>query len=151
VLARESELRRLSFAEIQQRATAGYLRGATYFEVNEAAAGGVSADCRYIDTQRLASNECEGTVEQVCVIELPIAWLAVMPMALVPTNRSLFVTNKQVRGWLYHKVGLNDLFDGRGFTKLADGSSGVPECLIVNRRIEEFGDAFAWVDLNLEM
>ncbi len=89
MLACESELRRLSFAEIQQRASAGYLSGATYFEVNEAAAGGVSADRRYIDTQRLASNECEGTVEQVSVIVLPMAWSAVMPVVLVLTNRSL--------------------------------------------------------------
>jgi hypothetical protein len=42
-------------------------------------------------------------------------------------------------GWLYHKVGLNDLFDGGGLTKLADGSSGIPEYLFVNRRVEEFG------------
>ena len=75
MLARESELRHLPFAEIQQRATAGYLRGATYFEVNEAAVGGVSADCRFIDTQRLASDVCEGTVEQVFTSVLPVAFM----------------------------------------------------------------------------
>ena len=83
MLARESELRRLSFDEIQQRATAGYLRGATYFEVNEAAVGGVSADCRFIDTQRLAADECEGTVEQVRIAVLPITFTTVMPVALI--------------------------------------------------------------------
>jgi hypothetical protein len=77
VLARESELRSMSFAEIQQRATAGYLNGATYFEVNEAAVGGVSADNRFMDTQRLASDECEGTVEQVGVTALPVTLCAV--------------------------------------------------------------------------
>lgn len=71
VLACESELRRRSFEDIQRSATAGYLRGATYFEVNEAAVGGVSADCRFIDTQRLASDECEGSVEQVWNTALP--------------------------------------------------------------------------------
>ncbi len=34
-------------------------------------------------------------------------------------------------------------------TKLAHGSSGIPECLFVNRRVEEFGDGFAWVDLDV--
>jgi hypothetical protein len=56
-----------------------------------------------------------------------------------------------VRGWLYHKVGLNDLFDGGGFTKMADGSIGIPEYLTVNMRIKDFGDAFAWVDLNVSI
>ena len=65
------------------------------------------------------------------------------------TQTSPLVTNNQVRGWLYHKVGLNDLFDGGGLTKLADGSSGIPEYLFVNRRVEEFGDGFAWVDLDV--
>ncbi len=34
-------------------------------------------------------------------------------------------------------------------TKLADGSSGIPEYLFVNRRVAEFGDEFAWVDLDV--
>ena len=54
-----------------------------------------------------------------------------------------------MRGWLYHKLGLNDLFDGGGLTKLADGSSGIPEYLFVNRRVAEFGDEFAWVELDV--
>jgi hypothetical protein len=33
--------------------------------------------------------------------------------------------------------------------KLADGSSGIPEYLFVNRRVEEFGDEFAWVELDV--
>ena len=75
MLARENELRSLSFADIQQRATAGYLNGATYFEVNEAAVGGVSPDTRFIDTQRLASDECEGTVEQVTIMVMPMTFI----------------------------------------------------------------------------
>ena len=65
VLAREQELRSISFSELQQRASAGYLNGATYFDINEAAVCGTSTDARYMDTARLASHDCEGTVEQV--------------------------------------------------------------------------------------
>ena len=91
MLACESELRLLPFAEIQQRATAGYLLGATYFEVNEAAVGGTSADCRYIDTHRLASDACEGTVEQVYRVPMHLC-VAVgvhvpKPLLLSPTTR----------------------------------------------------------------
>ncbi len=89
MLARESELRHMSFAEIQQRATAGYLRGATYFEVNEAAVGGVSADCRFIDTPRLAADDCEGTVEQVWIAVLPMTFITVMPVAFIHPNLCL--------------------------------------------------------------
>ena len=116
VLARAGELRALPFAELQARATAGYLRGASYFEVNEAAMAGASEDSRYLSTARLASEQCEGRVEEV-------------------------------RGWLYHVLGLSDLFDGAGSTVLPDGRRGVGEFLIRNRRVADFGEAFAWVEL----
>jgi hypothetical protein len=119
VLARETELRSMSFTDIQQRASAGYLNGATYFDVNEAAVGGMSDDPRFIDTRRLASHACEGAVEHV-------------------------------RGWLYHTLGLSDLFDGGGVTKSPDGSCGVAEYLVKNRPVKDFGNAFSFVDLEVQ-
>lgn len=118
MLARADELKSLPFAEVQARATAGYLLGATYFDINEAAVNGASEDPRYLGSAQLASDACEGLVEEV-------------------------------RGWLYHVLGLSDLFDGAGHTVLPDGSRGVREFLIRNRRVAEFGDAFAWVELEL--
>ncbi len=56
-----------------------------------------------------------------------------------------------MRGWLYHKLGLNDLFDGGGSTKLSDGSCGVLEYLIRNRHVTEFGGAFVFVDLEVAL
>ena len=53
------------FHVIEESAKAGFLRGARYFDVNEQAVGGTSADPRYVDTARLASNACEGTLEEV--------------------------------------------------------------------------------------
>ena len=61
----EVGLRATPFERIEARARAGFLRGASYFEVNEAATGGASADPRYIDTARLASDEVEGSLEEV--------------------------------------------------------------------------------------
>ena len=118
--AHAAALRSTPFAEIQARATAGYLRGATYFDVNEAAGalGGRSKDARFMSAKRLASESTEGTLEQV-------------------------------RGFLYHVLGMSELFDGAGVTKTADGERAVREYLMKNRAVKEFGAEFAWVELPL--
>ena len=58
-------LRSTPFHEIEERAKAGFLKGARYFDVNEQAVCGASSDPRFIDTARLASDACEGTLEEV--------------------------------------------------------------------------------------
>lgn len=63
VTQHETSLRSERFEAIQ--AQAGFLRGASYFEINEAAAHGVSDDTRYIDTARLGSDDVEGTLGEV--------------------------------------------------------------------------------------
>jgi ABC-type transport system involved in cytochrome c biogenesis ATPase subunit len=65
VLRHEAALRSTPFHTIQATATAGYLCGATYFDINEAARGGRSDDERYIDSARLANASCTGSLEEV--------------------------------------------------------------------------------------
>ena len=65
MLRHEAALRSTPFEVIEAAASAGYLRGASYFEINEAAVGGSSEDERYIDSARLASTTCHGALEEV--------------------------------------------------------------------------------------
>jgi hypothetical protein len=123
VLQWDQALRETPFETIQGRASAGYLRGATYFEINEAAVAGASDDDRFMSTTRLASDETEGTLEEV-------------------------------RGWLYHVVSLNALFDGRGWTKdPRDGRLVVREYLTPNVEVATAFESedFGWVDLDLTL
>eukprot|EP01006_Ploeotia_vitrea_P007640 TRINITY_DN17695_c0_g1_i1.p1 TRINITY_DN17695_c0_g1~~TRINITY_DN17695_c0_g1_i1.p1 ORF type:complete len:253 (-),score=27.37 TRINITY_DN17695_c0_g1_i1:42-800(-) len=52
----------------------------------------------------------------------------------------------QARGFLYHTVGLNDLFAGDGYTKDAEGKKGTTEFLVANKRVEEL-DNFHWIQM----
>ena len=65
VRAHERALRTWRFEAIQRRAMSGFLRGCTYFEINEASVAGASEDPRFISTARLAARSCEGTLEEV--------------------------------------------------------------------------------------
>ena len=61
VLRCEAALRSESFATLEARAQHGFLRGATYFAVNELGA----TDERFLDSERLGSSSCAGTPEEV--------------------------------------------------------------------------------------
>ena len=65
VQAHARALRTWRFEAIQRRAMAGFLKGSTYFEINEASVAGKSDDPRFISTERLAAPRCEGTLEEV--------------------------------------------------------------------------------------
>ena len=55
VVACAASLRSAPFASIEARAATGFLRGASYFDINEAAVAGASDDERYVTTSaRLA-------------------------------------------------------------------------------------------------
>lgn len=128
VLRHAGELRTKSFAELEARAMEGFLMGATYFAINEAATrhGAVrDADPRYINTERLAALGEGASVEQV-------------------------------RGWLYFAIGLTELYGGDGWTIPhggKDAGDGKPErvreYLLRNRFIDDFS-AFAWVPIRIE-
>ena len=123
VLRWDQSLREIDFETIQRRASDGYLCGATYFEINEAAVAGASDDERFMSTARLASDATEGTLEEV-------------------------------RGWLYHVVSLNALFDGKGWTKdPRDGRLVVREYLTPNVEVATAFDPddFGWVSLDLTL
>jgi len=55
----------------------------------------------------------------------------------------------EARSFLYNVIGLNDLFDGNGYTKQENGERGVKEYLTMNRLVTEF-EAFAWVPLKMD-
>ena len=78
----EAALRATPFESIQARARAGFLRGASYFEINEAATGGTSADPRYIDTARLGA--CAGLNPSTSGLQS----VALLPTRLLLTQRS---------------------------------------------------------------
>ncbi|CAF3800376.1 unnamed protein product [Rotaria sp. Silwood1] len=58
----EKALKQMSFDEIEARARLSYLHGATYFDINELAVNGNSADPRFMSEERFL--ECEGTLEE---------------------------------------------------------------------------------------
>jgi hypothetical protein len=55
-------LKRMSFDEIDARARLSYLHGASYFDINELAVNGYSADPRFMSEEKFL--ECEGTLEE---------------------------------------------------------------------------------------
>ena len=57
-------------------------------------------------------------------------------------------TLAEVRCWLYLCIGLNELFDGGGYTRRPDGSRGLAEYLMQNRRVSEF-EAYGAVPLDV--
>lgn len=116
----EVGLRTERFVDIQRRASEGFLRASTFFEIDEAAVDGKSSDPRYIDSERLASPTCSGSLEEV-------------------------------RGWLYHVIGLTEVFDGCGWTKDRRGARVAREYLVRNRTVAEFGDGFAWIELPISL
>lgn len=56
-------------------------------------------------------------------------------------------TLSEVRAFLHHQVGLNELFQGDGRTVHPDGTIGHPEYLIRNQRLDQF-PRYALLDLN---
>lgn len=58
----EDALKQLTFDDIEERARLSYLRGASYFDINEAAVKGNSTDPRFMSEERFL--ECEGTLEE---------------------------------------------------------------------------------------
>lgn len=58
----EDMLKQMSFDEIEAHARLSYLRGASYFDVNESAIGGHSTDPRFMSEERFL--KCEGTLEE---------------------------------------------------------------------------------------
>ena len=55
----------------------------------------------------------------------------------------------EVRAWLYHNVGLSELFQGRGYTALEDGTQSFKEYIVPNRNVQAF-KAFKWVMLKID-
>ncbi|CAF1004646.1 unnamed protein product [Rotaria magnacalcarata] len=55
-------LKQMSFDEIEARARLSFLRGASYFDINESAVGGYSADDRFMTEERFL--QCDGTLEE---------------------------------------------------------------------------------------
>jgi hypothetical protein len=55
-------LKRMSFDEIEARAQLSYLQGTSYYDINELAVNGYSADPRFMSEKRFL--ECEGTLEE---------------------------------------------------------------------------------------
>ena len=63
-------------------------------------------------------------------------------------------TLEEVRGWLYHVVSLNAVFDGNGWTKdPRDGRLVVREYLMPNVEVATafHPDDFGWVSLDLTL
>ena len=59
-------------------------------------------------------------------------------------------TLAEVRGWLYNRMNLNELYDGSGWAKHEHtGELAVKEYIMPNKRVNEF-EVFLFVDLNVK-
>lgn len=116
VLRHADALKTRSFDDIEAEAKAGFLRGASYFDINEAAVKGFSPDERYVTAERLLASKGG----------LP-----------------------EVRGFLYNRMGLSRLFDGKGYTKNEVTSIHLKEFLVRNCAVDSI-PGFRYVDLKID-